>query len=150
MTTSDTGSLHGQQGGGPAEVEVPRHTWTSNRPTNGRWSRPDVEALHQAFDNEVGRAAITLIAHRSLEGKQTSYKEILDHVDIGHRQFSPRLTSLGKKATASKGTVGGDNVWPLTLSYHGSQAPKYEHYSYRMPDAIACWWLEQEEGRPQS
>lgn len=107
---------------------------------NGAWTRRDIAELHDSFRNEAGRKVITMIAQRSLEDQVAYYGELMRHADLTETKLRSQFSWFAKKAKKIKGV----NVWPMTVVDAGSGAKKGTRYAYRMPPAIARWWLDEE------
>lgn len=133
VTTPDQGDAAGEaEAADSLEVDVPR---------SGTWTRADIKELHRTFRNERGRAVLSLIAQRSLEGEEAYYGELMDHADLDTYQLRAQLSWLTKKSQAVK---HASFVWPIVVRDNGSQASAGDRLSYHMPPEVAQWWLDEE------
>lgn len=120
-----------------ASVEVPR---------NGRWSRSELEALHQACFKR-NRAILARVAEASLSDTAASYGDLFEAArphakDPNTYGFNNLRADLAWVAKFAKKVKNGEPVWPMTVREADESHDKGDRYTYQMPAPIAQWWLE--------
>lgn len=105
------------------------------------WQRADVRALHSRHRSPRGRAELRLIAERSLEGRTTSYGQLMERAEVDNFGLRSDLAWLGRHATAVK----GEKAFPLIVTDAGAKADPGSRLNYRMPRRVAEWWLDADD-----
>ena len=106
------------------------------------WMRGDMKDLAALIKNPAGRAIVTAIARRSLQGKKASYEDLRSAAAkvVTGFTFSRVQAQLSWFAKYCK-KLKGENTWPLDVETV-EDVPKGERYLYIMDKDLAEAWLE--------
>lgn len=113
-------------------------------PGNGTWHEHELQDLERRVKNPAGRAILTLVAEKSLNGSMSTYEELrvageaATSAEFDYDNLRAQLSWISKY---SKAIRNGVKQWPMEFVDGGAERDKGQRYTYRMPSEVAAWWL---------
>lgn len=113
-------------------------------PGNGNWHQHELEELERRVKNPAGRAILTLVAEKSVNGSASTYEELRvagEAATADEFDYDNLRAQLSWISKYSKAIRNGVKQWPMEYVDGGSDLEKGQRYTYRMPSEVAGWWL---------
>jgi hypothetical protein len=113
-------------------------------PGNGTWHQHELQELERRVKNPAGRAILTLVAEKGLNGSTSTYEELRvagESATSDEFDYDNLRAQLSWISKYSKAIRNGVKQWPMEFVDGGAELDKGQRYTYRMPSDVAAWWL---------